>query len=322
MTELKEIKTKEMFKDLCNFYKYRKLKNKDCAFNYKQSFKTLKNYKSFLKENYEKYEKLRQFRAETKKEKIERTEEIKGIEKLRKKILKKKKDLFELNLRLIVNTRDIEINNSNTFNVEIEEDLDWNYYSKNYPYPKKWHKTKFYINLKNFDFIYRRYIKIDGIINLEIQKCFKKNNFIFIKALTIQKKKDKGRFVWKTIPNFICLKESFSYHSEKSFAHAQKGVERKLKKIKKEKEFLQKEDFIKKNFINILKENSKTLEKAVTIESFRKKTGACREGILAFCLKKDLNPDNVKIKDLLKYEEERHIHSFLLSETKEIIKKK
>jgi len=257
--------TKKMYEDYKVFYKGN-LNAKNATFDYKKEFKTIKNYKDFLKLKEYQICSKKQIRASVK----EKSEHL----SMRERLDARKKELFTNELNIIVNTNDgARVINSGAFSFEINEYADWDYYAKSYRFPKNFKTSVFNINLSNFKYNYRKYIAIDGIVNAEIKQITEKEDYILIEAVSILRKKIDGKIKFTLVPMFIAENEKYSYHSEKSFAIAIKGLERKAKT----------------DIENVKKDT------LITISMYKKITGACSAGINNWLHKHEFN-SKIKIK--------------------------
>lgn len=263
------MKNKKMYSDLNQNLK--NLKSKNCIFPYrKNGFKNFVDYKNFLKLEKQIINGKRKNRYNN------IIEELSIQEKLKQK----KHELFLPLLETIVKTNaGVKLKSSRNFASYVESETDWDYYAKSFKYPKKWNATIFEFDYEKFKLKYREYIILDGIINTEIISVSIENNIEKITANSIVRKKMDGGVNWVEIKMYIAKKGEYNYHSDKSIEDATKGLQRKIKKIEK---------------------NKITMETEINARLYQKITGACWVGVDNF-----LNSHNwdrktkMKLKDLL-----------------------
>jgi hypothetical protein len=255
---------KEIYLDTCKTI----TKAADALYNYKEADMNFQEYKKYLRNISEEIYNKQQLRIQQQSTKIEKN--------LKERLSDLKHNLFRDSLNFAVNTnRGCSLYKAAGFKSDVSEDYDWNYYSKSYRHPKKFSTTNFYFNYDAFNFKYKNYVKIDGIVNTQILSFHKCENYILLKTKSIIRKKIERSINWVETSMYIAMSSDmkYAYHSEKSIKHAIKGLQNKIKK----------ETF------------EITSETLVTCAIFKKITGACQTGIENWLLKHNFTR-NTKMK--------------------------
>lgn len=210
-------------------------------------------------------------RSERSKRKIHKTQTAK-----KRLIVKKRRYVKNLIGSFFNSYEHFDVNfNAKCSKISIDSQLDWDGYSKSCKYPK----TLYFISV--------------DIAARTRQPIFEETDNIFNLAQYSEQKIDdttvyemdwlkKGRgYNFEIVHGWIAVQGKFSYHSTKDFDHALKGLERKIKIYKK-------------------KHPALTMDSVITLEKYRKITGACLSGCHNFLSKHNLPEDTkMKVKDLL-----------------------
>ena len=255
--------------------------SKNTVFNYKEEFKTVKNYSDFLKKNLENIKELRE-----KRKAFQAIKENKTIDFL---LLEKKKNILEtqINENYKFLNNGFKINIQEKFNYFVDSVIDYNYYSKSCTWNKYHNQGILNLVLADLKTVKINELIFDNILNVKIiTRKTKENNIILRKTQSL--KLVKKQFV--LIEYYIASQENIHFHSVESYEKAIDGLKRKIKKDIKEKQL-----------------KKLTLETILTVSDYKKLTGACQIGINEFLTNHNFKSNiKIKIKDLLPFLEKNN----------------
>lgn len=203
---------------------------------------------------------------------LESTLEERFEEKWRNAWVSKIKDISKhsVNSEIVV-----KISENNRFYYKVEQELDWNGYSKKTKYPKKVYTHIYYIpwSARPWDIEKGHF---DNMFNL---RCAKKRSIGNITIYSVTYIKERKGYDKDLIPAVVASTGSYHYHAETE-QEAVKGLRKKLKRNQRRYDI--------------------SLDSYLSKKKYHEITGACYQGIESWCESHGINPNaRMKVREIL-----------------------
>ena len=169
----------------------------------------------------------------------------------------------------------VKISENDKFCYRVEEYLDWDGYSKRTKYPKKIYTHKYYIpwSARPWDIAKAHF---DGLYNL---RCTEKRNIGSITIYSVTYIKERKGYDKDLISAVVASNGTYHYHAD-SEKEAIAGLRKKLKRNQRRYDI--------------------SLDSYLSKKKYHEITGACYQGIEAWCGKHGINPNaRMKVREIL-----------------------